>query len=363
MCMSVCLWVCLEARVCVWVCECECVSVWVSVCVCLSVLRGKRECVCVWVWMCVLCVCLWVCLETRESGCVSMWMWVSVCVCEFVRARAEARWLAALCSQPSRPVCPSCPSETQECLGAPVLRRPPAGQDECGGAAGAHEAAPEGAGPGAQEDAEPRREDGAALVPLPQPTAPGRPRLSMLGGSRQAGLGQGAELPRGPQSRARLTPERVVQRTPRGLCVRKPGHVSDLVRGCPELEKEWGCHGRSPGARGSVHGQVSESRAWGRGPSSAFWVSRLNPGLGKYRVGGVEEKDGATIWGVQVNQPPKPPSRCPGEQLSRVWCPTPLRARGLPQLEVRTGPAPQESQAACCPLVVLPGTAPCPQSP
>ena len=52
------------------------------------------------------------------------------------------------------------------------------------------------------------------------------------------GLGQGAELPRGPQTQARLTPERVVQRTPRGLCVRKPGHVSDLVRGCPELEKE-----------------------------------------------------------------------------------------------------------------------------
>lgn len=193
---------------------CVCVSVNVcSVCVSLSVLRDERE---------------WVCEYVN----------VSVCVCEFVRARAEARWLAALCSQPSRPVCPSCPSETQECLGAPVLRRPPAGQDECGGAAGAHEAAPEGAGPGAQEDAEPRREDGAALVPLPQPTAPGRPRLSMLGGSRQAGLGQGAELPRGPQSRARLTPERVVQRTPRGLCVRKPGHVSDLVRGCPELEKE-----------------------------------------------------------------------------------------------------------------------------
>ena len=169
--------------------------------------------------------CLRVCLAGRES--------VSVCV----RDRAEARWPAALRSQPSRPVCPSCPAETQECLGAPVLRRPPAGQDERGGTAAAHEAAPEGAGPGAQEDAEPRREDGAARVPLPQPAAPGRPRLSMLGGSRQAGLGQGAELPRGPQAQARLTPESGGQRTPRGLCVHKPGHMSDVVRGCPELEK------------------------------------------------------------------------------------------------------------------------------
>ena len=42
---------------------------------------------------------------------------------------------------------------------------------------------------------------------------------------------------------------------------------------------------------------------------------------------------------------------------------TPLRAWCPPQLAVRTGPAPPESQAACCPLVVLPGTAPCPQSP
>ena len=186
----------------------------VSVCTCLSVLRGERESVCVCARAC-----------------------VRACVHACKRDRAEAMWPAAPCSQPSRPVCSPCPSETQECLGAPVLRRPPAGQDECGGAAGAHEAAPEGAGPGAQEDAEPRREDGAALVPLPQPTAPGRPRLSMLGGSRQAGLGQGAELPPGPQTQARLTPERVAQRTPRGLCVHKPGHVSDLVRGCPELEK------------------------------------------------------------------------------------------------------------------------------
>lgn len=107
-------------------------------------------------------------------------------------------------ASPAAVFSPSSFSETQECLGAPVLRGPPAGQDERRGAARAHEAAPEGPGPGAQEDAEPRGEDEPALVPLPQPTTPWRSRLSMLGGSRQAGLGQGSEL-----SRARHTPERV----------------------------------------------------------------------------------------------------------------------------------------------------------
>lgn len=92
------------------------------------------------------------------------------------------------------------PSETQECLGAPVLRGPAAEQDERRGAAGADEAASEGAGPGAQEDPEPGREDEPTLVPLPRPHTSWRPRLSMLGGARQAGLGQGAELPRVPTS-------------------------------------------------------------------------------------------------------------------------------------------------------------------
>ena len=123
-----------------------------------------------------------------------------MCVCERVRGRewedgnGAAGWLPCVLAQlPCLSL--SCSSETQECLGAPVLRGPPAGQDECGGAAGAHEATPEGPGPGAQEDTEPRREDGSALVPLPQPASPWRSRLSMLGGSRQVGLGRGAELP------------------------------------------------------------------------------------------------------------------------------------------------------------------------
>ena len=172
---------------------------------------------CVWVSVCV-CMCFSALRGERESVSVCEYVNVSVCVCECVRARAEARWPAALCSQPSRPVCPSCPSETQECLGAPVLRRPPAGQDECGGAAGAHEAAPEGAGPGAQEDAEPRREDGAALVPLPQPTAPGRPRLSMLGGSRQAGWDREQSFPEAPRPEPGSPPREWFRERPVG-CV------------------------------------------------------------------------------------------------------------------------------------------------
>lgn len=118
--------------------------------------------------------------------------------------------MAALCvPSPAALSLASSSSETQECLGASVLRGPPAGQDECGGAAGAHEAAPEGPGPGAQEDPEPRREDKPALVSLPQPPAPWRSWLSMLGGSRQVGPGQGAELPRVPRTLARHTPGRV----------------------------------------------------------------------------------------------------------------------------------------------------------
>lgn len=81
------------------------------------------------------------------------------------------------------PMCLPSSSETQECLGAPVLGGPPAGQDECGGTAGADEAAPEGSGPRAQEDPEPRREDGSALSPIPQPATARRSRLSMLGGA------------------------------------------------------------------------------------------------------------------------------------------------------------------------------------
>lgn len=123
---------------------------------------------------------------------------VCVCVCDCGSPTKDSRVPVV-----HGPSCSDChirpfPLETQECLGAAVLRGPPAGQDERRGAAGAHEAAPEGAGPGAQEDAEPGREDGPALVPLPRPHASRRPWLSMLGRSRQAGLGQGAALPRVP---------------------------------------------------------------------------------------------------------------------------------------------------------------------
>lgn len=111
--------------------------------------------------------------------------------------------------RPAAPFLTPSSSETQECLGAPVLRGPPAGQDDCGGAARAHEAAPEGPGPRAKEDTEPRGEAESAHVPLPQPATLWRSRLSMLGGSRQAGLGQGAELPQVFQTQARYTPERV----------------------------------------------------------------------------------------------------------------------------------------------------------
>lgn len=74
-------------------------------------------------------------------------------------------------------------AETQECLGAPVLRGPPAGQDERGGAAGADEATPEGLGPGAQEDPEPGRAIGPALSQIPQPATAWRSWLSMLDGA------------------------------------------------------------------------------------------------------------------------------------------------------------------------------------
>lgn len=123
-----------------------------------------------------------------------------VCVRETDRPRRERNQQCGCPLLPAQLPClsPSPSSETQECLGAPVLRGPPAGQDERGGAAGAHEAAPEGPGPRAQEDAEPGREGESARASLPQPPAPRRPWLSMLGGSRQLGLGQGAELPRVP---------------------------------------------------------------------------------------------------------------------------------------------------------------------
>ncbi|XP_033060116.1 pleckstrin homology domain-containing family A member 7 isoform X12 [Trachypithecus francoisi] len=88
--------------------------------------------------------------------------------------------------------------ETQECLGAPVLRGSPAGQDECGGAAGAHEAAPEGPGPRAQEDTGPRGEDRPALISLPQPATPWRSWLSMLGGARQRGRNREPSAPQSP---------------------------------------------------------------------------------------------------------------------------------------------------------------------
>lgn len=57
-------------------------------------------------------------------------------------------------------------------------------------------------------------------------------------------------------------------------------------------------------------------------------------------------------------------SGCPVGQLSTGWCRTTLKAVLSPQLVVLTGlTVPRESQGICCPLVVLPGSAPCPQSP
>lgn len=99
-------------------------------------------------------------------------------------------------------LCLASSSETQECLGATVLRGPPAGQDECRGAAGADEETPEGSGPGAQEDTEPRREDGSALSPIPQPATAWRSRLSMLGGA-------------GTEARTSLSPPSICTSPPR----------------------------------------------------------------------------------------------------------------------------------------------------
>lgn len=105
--------------------------------------------------------------------------------------QGKARGVAALGAPSPAFLClPSSSLETQECLGAPVLRGPPAGQDECRRAAGAHEAAPEGLGPRAQENTEPRREDGPSLGTLPRPAAPRGPGFSMLG--RRAGAGSRA---------------------------------------------------------------------------------------------------------------------------------------------------------------------------
>lgn len=151
-----------------------------------------------------------------------------------------------MCSQPSCLVCllPSCPSETQECLGAPVLRGPPAGQDERRGAAGAHEAAPEGAGPGAQEDTEPRREDGSALVPLPQPTTPRRSRLSMLGGSSRRGRDREHSFPESPRHKHSTPPESVGHRpgwcreSPTGCVFTAQDACVSWSEGALELEQE-----------------------------------------------------------------------------------------------------------------------------
>lgn len=129
-----------------------------------------------------------------------MCMYVHVHVYERQRECSQ-RGGCPLHAQPSRSVSllpASSSSETQECLGAPVLRGSPAGQDECGGAAGAHEATPEGPGPRAQKDTGPRGEDGPALISLPQPATPWRSWLSMLGGARQWGRDREPSAPQSP---------------------------------------------------------------------------------------------------------------------------------------------------------------------
>lgn len=192
----------------------------------------------------------------------------------------------------------------------------------------------------------------------------------MLGGSRQAGLGQGAELPRVPQTQALLSAEGVgcrpgwLREHPHGLCVHKPGRMCDLVRG-------------RPGTRAGTRMSLQEPRSQRERPQSvlqsslreafvSIWSLSAEPRT--WEVQG--SRSGGERWCYDLrrrsaSQPASQTSkRVPcGAAEQRVVALT-SEDWGSPTTTVLTGlPMPQESRGVCCPLVVLPGTAPCPQSP